>query len=172
MNERATTRNAELPRPWRRRLRTSRLVQYLLLQALIVRGCVCALPHRCRSRRPHISSRRLGSPSAAPTPVKLPYFLPGASDTLRHASRGRSTGRPARPGRAWSVFLPRFTNAVEVAVNDVVILDSRRDPAANRPDRNTPEIAVIPASLLHDGANDLSIRLFIWGPITGFLDAV
>ncbi len=59
-----------------------------------------------------------------------------------------------------------------VAVNGVVILDSRRNPAANRPDRNTPEIAVIPASLLRDGANDLSIRLFVWGPITGFLDRI
>ena len=68
------------------------------------------------------------------------------------------------------MLLPRFTNGVEVAVNGVVILDSRRNPAANRPDRNTPEIAVIPASLLRDGANDLSIRLFVWGPIKGFLD--
>ena len=37
------------------------------------------------------------------------------------------------------MFLPRFTNGVEVTVNGVVILDSRRDPAANRPDRNTPQ---------------------------------
>ena len=36
-------------------------------------------------------------------------------------------------GHAWSVYLPRFTNGVEVTVNGVVILDSRRDPAANRP---------------------------------------
>ena len=88
----------------------------------------------------------------------------------------RFTGQFDRPageaGRAWSVFLPRFTNGVEVSVNGVVILDSRRDPAANRPDRNTPEIAVIPASVLRDGANDVAIRLFIWGPITGFLDRV
>ncbi len=48
--------------------------------------------------------------------------------------------------------------------------NSRRDPSANRPDRATPEIALIPASLLHDGANDLAIRLYIWGPIAGFLD--
>ena len=77
-----------------------------------------------------------------------------------------------RPTRAWSVFLPRFTNGVEVAVNGVVILDSRRDPTANRPDRNTPEIAVIPSSLLRDGSNDITVRLFVWGPISGFLDRV
>ena len=65
------------------------------------------------------------------------------------------------------MFLPRFINAVEVAVNDAVILDSRRHPSANRPDRNTPEIVAIPAVLLHDGANALTIRLSSWGPMTG-----
>ena len=105
--------------------------------------------------------------------MTLPYFSP-----LRNAMDDppRFTGQFVRPageaGRAWSVFLPRFTNGVEVTVNDVVILDSRRDPAANRPDRNTPAIAVIPASVLRDGANAISIRLFIWGPITGFLDRI
>src|SRR5262249_54147172 len=74
--------------------------------------------------------------------------------------------------RPWSVFLPRFMNGVEVAVNGTVILDSRRDRAANRPDRNAPELAVIPASLLREGANSLTIRLFVWGPLTGFLDSV
>ena len=92
--------------------------------------------------------------------------------TIRRASRDNSSARPAKPRSAWSVFLPRFTNGVEVTVNGVVILDSRRDPVANRPDRNTPQIAVIPASVLHDGANDVSIRLFIWGPISGFLDRI
>ncbi len=102
-----------------------------------------------------------------------PYFSP-----QRHAMDDppRFTGQFDRPAdeakRAWSVFLPRFTNGVEIAVNDVVILDSRRDPTANRPDRNTPVIAVIPSSLLRDGANTVSIRLFIWGPITGFLERV
>jgi hypothetical protein len=53
-----------------------------------------------------------------------------------------------------------------------VILDSRRDPAAERPDRNAPEIAVIPASLLYDGPNNLAVRLFVWGPLSGLLDRV
>jgi signal transduction histidine kinase len=75
-------------------------------------------------------------------------------------------------GRAWSVYLPRFTNGVVVLVNGVEILDSRRDPAANRSDRATPEIGLIPASLLHDGDNEVSVQLFVWGPIPGFLDKV
>ena len=31
---------------------------------------------------------------------------------------------------------------------------------------------MIPPSLLHDGANAISIRLFVWGPVTGFLDRI
>ena len=56
-----------------------------------------------------------------------------------------SFDRPAgERDEAWSVFLPRFINGVEVAVNGAVILDSRRHPVANRPDRNTPEIVADP----------------------------
>jgi signal transduction histidine kinase len=66
--------------------------------------------------------------------------------------------------------VPRFTNGIEIVVNGIEILDSRRDPSANRSDRATPEIAVIPASLLREGANDLVIRLYVWGPVSGFLD--
>ena len=86
--------------------------------------------------------------------------------------RHTSPGARAKRRQAWSVYLPRFTNGVVVSVNGVEILDSRRDPSANRPDRATPEIAVIPASLLRDGSNELVIRLFVWGPISGFLDRV
>ena len=158
----------------RRRLQTSRLIQYLLLQALIAGACVLAL----RQSLPEppaeyqVTAFRL-TEAGAERAVTLPYFSP-----LRNAMNDppRFTGQFVRPAgeaaQAWSVFLPRFTNGVEVTVNDVVILDSRRDPAANRPDRNTPQIAVIPASVLHDGANAISIRLFIWGPISGFLDRI
>ena len=89
----------------------------------------------------------------------------------------RFTGQFVRPageaGRAWSVFLPRFTNGVEVSVNGVAILDSRRDPAANRPDRNTPADCGDPALRCCTMApTRFTIRLFIWGPITGFLDRI
>ena len=103
--------------------------------------------------------------------MTLPHFTASRYPMNDPPLYSRPVHWPAgEPQGAWSVLLPRFTNGVEVAVNGVVILDSRRNPAANRPDRNTPEIAVIPASLLRDGANDLAIRLFVWGPITGFLD--
>jgi signal transduction histidine kinase len=157
-----------------RRLRMSHLVQYLLLQVLIVAACIFALrqslpepPAPYQVKAFNLVER------GAERPVTLPYF-----SSQRHAMDDppRFTAQFDRPaaeaGRAWSVFLPRFTNGVEVAVNDVVVLDSRRDPAANRPDRNTPAIAVIPASVLRDGANSVSIRLFIWGPISGFLERI
>jgi signal transduction histidine kinase len=162
------------PRRERRRLPSSRLVRYLLLQALIAAACIFALmqslpgpPSEYLVETFQVSERGV---ERAVTP---PYFSPqrqAMDDPPRFTAQ---FSRPAdQAGRAWSVFLPRFTNGVEVAVNGVVILDSRRDPIANRPDRNTPAIAVIPSSLLRDGANTVSIRLFIWGPITGFLERV
>jgi signal transduction histidine kinase len=158
----------------RRRLQTSRLVQYLLLQAVIAGACVLALLQSLPGppTQYQVTAFQL-TEAGVERAVTLPYFSP-----LRNAMNDppRFTGQFVRPAgeasQAWSVFLQRFTNGVEVTVNDVVILDSRRDPAANRPDRNTPQIAVIPASVLRDGDNTISIRLFIWGPISGFLDRI
>jgi signal transduction histidine kinase len=158
----------------RRKLRTSRLIQYALMQVLLVVGCILVL----REPPPEPSSRYLVAAfslkeNGADRSVTLPHFT---SSRFSMDDPPLYTGSFLWPGkeslRAWSVFLPRFSNGVEVAINGVVILDSRRDPAANRPDRNTPEIAVIPASLLHDGPNNLAIRLSVWGPLTGFLDHV
>jgi signal transduction histidine kinase len=174
VNDHADDAPPDLPGRERRRLQTSRLIQYLLLQALIVAACIFALRQSLPEPPAEYLVATFGlSERGVERAVTLPYF-----SSLRHAMDDppRFTGHFNRPageaGRAWSVFLPRFTNGVEVAVNGVVILDSRRNPAANRPDRNTPEIAVIPASALRDGANTVSTRLFIWGPITGFLDRV
>jgi signal transduction histidine kinase len=174
VNDHADDAPPDLPGRVRRRVQTSRLIQYLLLQALIAVACIFALRQSLPEPPAEYLVATFGlSERGAERPVTLPHF-----SSLRHAMDDppRLTGHFNRPageaGRAWSVFLPRFTNGVEVAINGVVILDSRRNPAANRPDRNTPEIAVIPASVLRDGANTISIRLFIWGPITGFLDRV
>ena len=175
MNGHDETATADLPPAReRRRLRMSRLVQYLLLQALIAGVCVVALLQSLPgpSAQFQVTAFRL-TEAGIERAVTLPYFSPlrnAMNDPPRFS--GQFVHPPGEAGRAWSVFLPRFTNGVEVSVNGVVILDSRRDPAANRPDRNTPQIAVIPASVLHDGANDVSIRLFIWGPISGFLDRI
>jgi signal transduction histidine kinase len=158
----------------RRQLRASRLLQYVLVQALIVIVCIFVL----REPPPEPSSNYLVTAfslkeNGTERSVTLPHFT---SSRFSMNDPPLYIGSFSWPGseqqRAWSVFLPRFTNGVEVAVNGVVILDSRRDLDANRPDRNTPEIAVIPASLLRDGPNNLTIRLLVWGPLTGFLDSV
>lgn len=158
----------------RRRLIAARLVPYLLLQALIVIVTIQGL----RLLQPsdpddfavsEFSLREDGTTRA----VTLPHFT-----SSRYALQdpplysGAFVFKPDAANTAWSVFLPRFSNGVEVAVNGVAILDSRRDPTANRPDRNTPEITVIPSSLLRDGSNAITVRLLVWGPLRGFLDTV
>ena len=174
MTDTATTTAASGRRRWPKR--ATLLLQYLLLQPFIIVLCLAVL----RIPPPEPPSRYLVTDfsfreNGVEQQVTLPHFT-ASRYTMNDPPlySGRFTwpviSRGGEPQGAWSVMLPRFTNAVEVAVNGVVILDSRRNPAANRPDRNTPEIAVIPASLLREGANELSIRLFVWGPIKGFLD--
>ncbi|MBR0847966.1 histidine kinase [Bradyrhizobium diazoefficiens] len=154
----------------RRQRLLSRLVPYLLLQALIVAATILGL----RLLQPSdpddfaVSDFSLYEDGAT-RPVTLPHFSSSRyslQDPPLYA--GAFTAPSGDVG--WSVYLPRFSNAVEVAVNGVVVLDSRRDANANRPDRNTPQIAAIPSSLLRDGANEITLRLFVWGPLKGFLD--
>ncbi|MDH2342896.1 ATP-binding protein [Bradyrhizobium sp. SSUT77] len=158
----------------RRRRRFSRLVPYVLLQLLVVIATILVL----RLVPPDdpddyaVSEFSLRENGAA-RPVTLPHYTSSRyslDDPPLYS--GAFTFRAHDAAAAWSVFLPRFSNGVEVAVNDVVILDSRRDATANRPDRNTPEIALVPSALLHDGSNQVTVRLFVWGPLKGFLDTV
>ncbi|TFV70931.1 histidine kinase [Bradyrhizobium frederickii] len=161
-------------KPARRRLLASRLVPYLLLQALIAIVTILGL----RQLQPSDPEDFALSDFSAREdglirPVTLPHFT---SSRYSLADPPFYTGAFTFPGgdaaSGWSVYLPRFSNAVEVAVNGVVVLDSRRDANANRPDRNTPQIAAIPASLLREGGNEITVRLFVWGPLKGFLDTV
>ncbi len=150
----------------------SRLVQYVLLQALIAALCILALRHPL----PEPPARYLAGDftlvdRGVSRAVALPAFVParaGMSDPAEFSTR--FDWSKAGADDAWSVYVPRFTNGIEIVVNGIELFDSRRDPSANRPDRATPEIAVIPASLLREGANDLVIRLYAWGPVSGFLD--
>jgi signal transduction histidine kinase len=150
----------------------SRLVLYIVLQAAIVILCALALHHPLREPDPRylVDSFTLNDRGAT-NATTLPAFVATRSSMDDPALFSGSFAWTQREqGKPWSVYLPRFTNGVEVLVNGVEILDSRRDPTANRLDRATPEIAVIPASLLRDGTNDLAIRLYICGPVPGFLD--
>jgi hypothetical protein len=158
----------------RTRLRASRLVPYLLLQALIVVATIVGL-HLLQPVDPDaiaIGDFSLREDGTTRT-VTLPHFTSSCyslADPPLYT--GAFTYRSGDDAAAWSVFLPRFSNAAEVAVNGVDVLDTRRDPNANRPDRNTPQIAVIPSSLLHERENRITVRLLVWGPLKGFLDTV
>ena len=162
------------PAPLRAGNAAVRLTQYILLQAVIAALCIFVLQQPmpqppAATRVVSFSLDDLGAMRA----VTLPAFVATRGSMNDPATFSGSFTWSARDrDRAWSVYLPRFTNGVTVSVNGIEILDSRRDPSANRADRATPEIAVVPASVLRDGANELVIRLFVWGPISGFLDMV
>ena len=147
------------------------LVGYLLVQAAIVVACLflLRLPLPAPPEDYRLAEATLGGDEQA---VHLPYHVlsPAAAGFAGVHHAVRSTSQCARPGLVGAGA--RFINAVEVAVNGADILDSRRHPAANRPDRNTPEIVAVPAVLLRDGSNLLTIRLHMWGPLSGFLDSV
>ena len=156
----------------RSRKGASRLVQYVLLQVLIAALCIVVL--RLPMPEPAAQYRVIDftlNDRGTTHAVTLPDFLdtPFSVDEPAASYAGHFAWSAREAGRAWSVYLPRFTNGVAVLVNGVEVLDSRRNPEANRPDRATPEIAMIPASLLRDGSNDLVIRLYVWGPISGYL---
>lgn len=169
MTERLAGAASSRTRRWR-----DWLVGYLLIQAALVLACLLLL--RVPLREPPENYRlteAVLSAGEAGHAVRLPYHQPADSASGSPQVFTLLFDRP--PGardQDWSVLVPRFISGVEVAVNGAEILDSRRHPAANRPDRNTPEIATIPAVLLHDGSNALTVRLHVFGPLTGFLDNV
>lgn len=148
------------------------LLLYFALQALVVLGCLglAALPMPEPPPRWQLTEARLEPSGAA---VSLPHHYSARytmADPPRYALVfDKPPGLPEEP---WSVLLPRFTNGVAVAVNGVEILDSRRNPAANRPDQSSPEIVVIPSSQMREGYNELTVRLFVWGPLTGYLGPI
>ena len=147
------------------------LAGYLALQSVVVGLCLllAALPAPEPPARYALSQARL---EPAGHTVQLPHHL-DVRFTMDDPPLFRlSFEGPAPEGDAWAVMLPRFTNGVVVAVNGVALIDSRRTPSANRPDRSTPEIAVVPSVLLRPGVNELTVRLLVWGPLTGFLDRV
>ncbi|WAC27469.1 sensor histidine kinase [Ancylobacter sp. SL191] len=105
--------------------------------------------------------------------VQLPYSLP-STFTMADPPVFTATFQywPDAAATPWSLMLPRFGNAVEVSINGQVVLDTRLDPEANRHLNNIAVMAVIPSATLRAGDNTLSLRLFVWGPLRGYLDCV
>jgi len=150
------------------------LIQYVPLQIVIAALCIFVVSRPLPSPpdRYGVPSFSLSDDGATRT-VTLPEFVSSQPSMNEPAVfTGAFTWSAREAAQTWSVYLPRFTNGVVVSINGIEIIDSRRDPSANRSDRATPEIAAIPTSLLRDGNNELVIRLFHWSPISGFLDRV
>ena len=109
-------------KPARRRLLASRLVPYLLLQALIVIATILGL----RLLQPSdpddhaVTAFSLREDGVTRT-VTLPHFTASRyslADPPLYT--GTFTFRSSDAASGWSVYLPRFSNAAEVAVNGVV----------------------------------------------------
>lgn len=157
-----------LPARWPRR-RFALL--HLSLQAVVVGLCllVISIPLPAPGSRYAVREATVAGPDG-PTPALLPATFPGS--TPRRINLALSFTAPDRLTEEWSVLTPRFTNAAQILVNGVVVLDTRRNASNNRPDRNAADMAVIPAQLLRPGVNELSVRLYVWGPLSGFLDTL
>ncbi|WP_250152636.1 sensor histidine kinase [Ancylobacter radicis] len=107
------------------------------------------------------------------TQVSLPFLL-HSTFTMADPPVFESSFQyhPDSAGTPWAIMLPRFANAVEVRINGQNVLDTRLDPVANRQLQNPSVIATIPDTMLREGRNDLSMRLYVWGPLRGYLDRV
>lgn len=106
-------------------------------------------------------------------PVTLPDFRPFSPEPIASVVYRVSFERPASQDDVpWGIFVPRFTTAVLLEVNGTLIHDTRRNVMSRRPDRNSSAMATIPENLLHEGPNELTIRLFTWGPVSGYIDKI
>ena len=162
------------PRPSRNSARGYRLGIHLVVQVLVAAACVLLLrvPPPLPSPFYRLTDAHLNR-GGAEREVVLPDRGSKSSTSEDPSVYTLSFDtQDVAPDHPWSVFLPRFMDRVEVSVNGSLIFDSGRDSLANRPTRNTPELVTIPASLLRDGQNSLTMRLFASGPLGGFLDPV
>ncbi len=157
------------------RPRDLRLPTYLGLQLIIMAACIFLL--QLDPPRPPAQYQVLSAELRQDEAVWLAIALPHRHQRTRTDAppfiyRMSFERAPTEASQPWAIFLPRFTSGVEVAVNGATILDSRLNPTAGRVDRNIPAIAPIPSALLRDGPNEITLRLFVWGPLTGYLDTI
>jgi signal transduction histidine kinase len=151
---------------------SARLLLYFLLQAAIALGCMLAMRQPLPEPDARWAARDVVREDAGGrSAVTLPDMVDDASAVgAPPLYRMRFDAGPDGP--EWAVLVPRFVNAVQIRVNGAVIGDSRREAATSRWDRNAPLLVVIPNALLRDGGNELTIRLFVRGPVNGVLDQV
>ncbi|WP_170975896.1 ATP-binding protein [Rhizobium sp. FY34] len=153
----------------------ARMLAYLALQLAIIG--LCLLARQVSPPLPPAALKLQGVELQDDTgqfhPVTLPDFRPVPVEPLGVAVYRVTFERtPSQDLTPWAIFVPRFTTSLELSVNGVVIHDTRRNVLNRRPERNISAMATIPAKLLQDGKNELTLRLLIWGPLSGYLDSV
>lgn len=161
---------AQAPRAGRQRL-----CIYLLLQAIAALLCAAILvqPPPVPPDRYRIGDALLRVDDGPPVRVALPQATPRQQARATTFHYGLVFQRPAgSDAQPFALFVPRFASAVEIAVNGVVLADSRLDPLAARLDRNTPLIVPVPAPLLREGRNEATLNVLTAPPLSGFLSAV
>lgn len=150
--------------------RSQTTILHILLQTGLVILCLLAvgLSLPAPASRYALHNATMTAPQGG-VPVRLPTTFP---ETTGQIDLTLGFTVPVGATEEWSVLTPRFTNAVQILVNGVVVLDTRRAARNNRPDRNAADLAVISPQLLRPGVNELTARLFVWGPLNGFLDTL
>jgi signal transduction histidine kinase len=150
-------------------------VAFVLLQIAVVLVCIglrqMPLPRPPEAFR--LQDVSVVDLSGQQQPVTLPDHQATAGLAVTSVTYLAAFNWPAgRADQALAVFLPRYTTAISIAVNGHLIADTLHDIAARRPDRNMPAFAPIPRSLLSEGRNEVTVRLLVWGPLSGYLDSI
>lgn len=154
--------------------RCKRIGAFLLLQIVAVLACVALFAQSPPTPPTEyaITAATLVHDGHSQS-VTLPYLL-ASNFTMADPAEFQASFQywPDAASTPWSLMLPRFGNAVEVSINGQVVLDTRLDPEANRHLNNMPVMAALPNAILKPGTNSISIRLYVWGPLRGYLDCV
>ena len=165
MTDEAVTSVKSAPLNGRSRSTALRLVLYVLLQVVIVLLCALALHHPLREPDPHylVDSFTLNDRGAT-NATTLPAFVATRSSMDDPALFSGSFAWTQREqGKPWSVYLPRFTNGVEVFVNGVEIGHMNIWNAA----RNYK----VPAGVAKGGRNVIAVRVLDTAGPGGFAGA-
>lgn len=152
-----------------------RLGIYLLLQAIAALLCTAILAQQpsVPPDRYRIADALLRVDNGPPVRVALPQATPRQPSRAETFHYDLVFERPAGSDTPpFALFVPRFASAVAIAVNGVVVADSRLDPLAARLDRNTPLIVSVPAPLLREGRNQATVNVSTAPPLSGYLSAV
>lgn len=149
----------------------------LVLLCLLASGCLDPSGPEVRK----ISDVRRVNTEARPSTAEFEATRPGTlPDVWKIAERQRvqsgwyrvRLSLPEAPGEPWAVYVPRFSQSIEVFVNDRWIGSSGRIRPPLTRNWNRPLLLPIPKGTLRAGANDLEMHLVVQKTAPGFLRPV